>query len=64
MNWILTFRLIGVLLALIIGYLTITGAGIDYIFPCAILMISAGFLSYRFRLKERLDAAQAEREQD
>jgi hypothetical protein len=64
MNWVLTFRLIGVLLALIIAYLTLSGAGTDYIFPCAILMICAGFLSYRFRLKERLDADLAARDED
>jgi len=54
MNWVLTFQIAVCAFAIVLVYLVLTDTRSEYIFPCAILMICAGFLSYRYRLKQRL----------
>ncbi|HTH51151.1 MAG TPA: hypothetical protein VL501_04415, partial [Pyrinomonadaceae bacterium] len=54
MNWVRTFQLATAGLAVIAVYLTVTDPRSDYLFAAVILTICAGFLAYRFQLKERL----------
>jgi len=64
MNWVLTFQIAVCAFAIVLVYLVLTDTRSEYIFPCAILMICAGFLSYRYRLKQRIESRTADEEQD
>jgi len=58
MNLVRTFQIAAVLLAVVSVYFAVTDPRSDYLFASVILMICAGFLAYRFHLKEKLDATQ------
>jgi len=64
MNLVRTFQIGTVALLFVSLYFLVTDPRSDYFFASIILMICAGFLAYRFHLKERLDARKAEREND
>ena len=64
MNWVRTFQLTTAVLAAISVYLVFTDPRSDYLFASFILTICAGFLAYRFHLKERVAERHAEREND
>jgi drug/metabolite transporter (DMT)-like permease len=53
------FRYLTIALAVVSAYLLWSDPRGDYTFFAVILMICAAFLSYRFRLKERLASRQA-----
>ena len=54
MNWVRTFQVAALAFAIVAVFLLVTDPRSDYFFPAVILMICAGFLSYRFHLKQRL----------
>jgi hypothetical protein len=58
MNIVRIFQIAAVVLALVSIYLVVTDPRSDYLFASFILMICAGFLAYRFHLKERLNETQ------
>ena len=64
MNWVRTFQIAAAALAFVSLYLVVTDPRSDYFFASFILTICAGFLAYRFHLKERVTERQAEREND
>lgn len=64
MNWALTFQIAVAGFAIVLVYLVLTDTRSEYIFPCAVLMICAGFLSYRYHLKQRIESHTADEEQD
>ena len=64
MNWIRTFQIAAVAFAFVCAYLLFTDSRSDYFFASLILMICAGFLAYRFHLKERIDSHRTDEEND
>lgn len=64
MNWVRTFQIAAAALALVSVYLFFSDRRSDYFCASFILMICAAFLAYRFHLKERLNAREAENEND
>ena len=64
MNWVITLRVTMLAFAIVTVYLAFTDPRSDYLFAAVVLMICAGFLAYRFRLKQRIDARVADNDQD
>ncbi len=64
MNLVRTFQIAAVVLAFAAVYFAVTDPRSDYLFASIILMICAGFLAYRFRLKEQIDTHKAESKND
>ena len=55
MNIVRTFQIAAAVLAFAAVYFAVTDPRSDYLFVSVILMICAGFLAYRFHLKEQLE---------
>ena len=58
------FRYITIALAIVSAYLLWTDPSSDYTFFLVILTICSAFLSYRFRLKDRVNARRSLRDND
>jgi hypothetical protein len=64
MNLVRTFQIATVVLGLAAMYFALTDPRSDYMFAAVILTICAGFLAYRFHLKQSVDTRRAEQEND
>jgi hypothetical protein len=64
MNLVRAFLMATVVFAFAAVYFAVTDPRSDYMFAAVILMICAGFLAYRFHLKQSVDARRAEQEND
>lgn len=64
MTLVRIFQIATVALAFLAMYFGVTDPRSDYLFASLILMICAGFLAYRFHLRQSLNARQSGREND
>jgi hypothetical protein len=64
MNLVRTFQIAAAVLAVVSIYLLVTDPRSDYFFAAVVLTICAGFLAYRFHLKERLNSRNTGSEND
>jgi hypothetical protein len=64
MNWVRTFQVVAAALLFVSAYLAFTDPRSDYLFASVILMICSVFLAYRFHLKQRINARNADGEND
>ena len=61
MNIVRTFQIAAVVLAFVALYFAITDPRSDYLFAAVILAICAGFLAYRFHLKDQIGGGNPKR---